>query len=456
MLKIHNTISNLKEDFTPHDQSNIRMYVCGPTVYSRPHLGNMRSIVVYDVIYRFLKHCYPSVTYVRNITDVDDKILNASKENGSDPIDLAKRVEQMFKEDCNSLFCLTPTIEPRATEEIGKMIEIIDLLIQKGYAYISDSGDIFFSVEKHAEYGKLSNRKLEEMFFGVRILVNESKRHPGDFILWKLAPEGDFGWKTKFGYGRPGWHIECSAMSSKYLGNDFDIHGGGADLQFPHHENEIAQSVCAYEGSSFAKYWIHNGFLTVDGEKMSKSIGNIITVADLIKKEIDGEVIRFALLSTHYRKPMDMNDELLLNAKMSLDKFYTVLLDNEYDDNFDEVPTKAKECLYDDFNTSKYFALMFSYCKDIKDTKHDKNRKDLVNHFYAMGRLIGIFNKKPSEWFVSKIDPEVEKLILERAAAKKNKDYKMADLIRDKIVSMGYEIEDGADGKVNVAKKFFS
>ncbi len=437
MLKFFNTLTGKKEEFIPIDKNNITMYVCGPTVYSRPHIGNMRSVVVYDVIYRYLKYRYGNVKYVRNITDVDDKILNASKELNCKPLDLTIKITEMFHQDSIYLNCLKPDIEPKATEEIDKMVELIDRLIENGFAYISE-GHVLFSVEKYSKYGELSNRNIIDMVSGNRDIIKDYKNNENDFVLWKPATQNEMGWDTKFGYGRPGWHIECSAMSVKYLGENFDIHGGGADLQFPHHENEIAQSKCANLGSNFAKYWIHNGFLTVDGEKMSKSLGNFITCEELRKKNIEGEAVRLALLSTHYRKPLDLTDSILENAKISINKFYEIL-NIEHNKN-EEIPQKAIDCLNDDFNIAKYIAVMFSYLKDIRDTSDIKSKQKLVGEFFAMGNLIGLFSKQKKPDIV--INPLAIDLANQRNISKKDKNYQKADELRLEINKLGYEIED--------------
>ncbi len=450
MLKVFNTLSKKKEEFKPLDLQHIKMYVCGPTVYARPHIGNMRSIVIYDVIFRFLKSQYPKVTYVRNITDIDDKILDAITNLDIRLVDFTNNITKQFHQDSIYLGCLEPDIEPKATQEIDKMIELMDKLIEKGYAYISQ-GHVLFLVEKYKEYGLLSNRNLNEMIAGSRVAIESYKKNPEDFILWKPAPKNEIGWETKYGYGRPGWHIECSAMSVKYLGENFDIHGGGIDLQFPHHENEIAQSKCAFEDSSFASYWLHNGFLTVDGQKMSKSLGNVITCEDLRKKNILGNVARLALLSTHYRKPMDFNDDLITNSRISIEKFYEVLKDINYASN-ENLPQNAVDCLNDDFNIARFIALMFSYFKDIRDTHDVKSKEKLAGQLFAMGKIIGVFNSEPAQTNQT-INFEIIKLADERLLAKNQGNYPEADKIRQQIDLLGYKIEDLPNKKYLIITK---
>lgn len=331
MLQLYNTLSGKKEPFKPLKEDHVTMYVCGPTVYARPHIGNARSVVVYDVLFRLLSTLYPQVTYVRNITDVDDKINAAAIERGISIQALTSEVTQWFHDDITALGCLPPTHEPRATEHIDGMIEMIEQLIDRGHAYVGSDGEhVLFDVTSYHNYGLLSGRKLEDQEAGARVAVESYKHHAGDFVLWKPADDEDDAsskFDSPWGVGRPGWHIECSVMSSRFLGNSFDIHGGGADLKFPHHENEIAQSCCANEGSVYARYWVHNGFLTVNGEKMSKSLGNFVTVRDLLDAGIKGEVIRLALLMSKYNEPLDWNSEKIRDAEKLLDKWYRIALD---------------------------------------------------------------------------------------------------------------------------------
>jgi len=320
-LKISNTLTRSKEKFIPINEKNIRMYVCGPTVYDYPHVGNARPLIVFDLLFRLLSKIYPNskVTYVRNITDIDDKIIEASNKSKISIQDLTSKVTKDFHDDCNYLGCLNPTIEPKATEHLNEMINLIKKLIQNDFAYESN-GHVYFQVTKFKKYGNLSNKKIEELISGSRVEVSDNKKEPGDFVLWKPSKENEPSWDSPFGKGRPGWHLECSAMSEKYLGNHFDIHGGGLDLIFPHHENEIAQSVCANNNEKFSNYWLHNGYVTVEKQKMSKSLGNFITINEL-KKNYNGQVVRLAMLSTHYTQPFDWNENILEASKKSLDKW---------------------------------------------------------------------------------------------------------------------------------------
>ena len=433
-LQLYNTLSRRKETFTPIDSANIRMYVCGPTVYDRPHLGNARSVVIYDVLYRLLGQLYPKVTYVRNITDVDDKINAAAKTNGEPISALTARVEGWFHGDMEQLNCLPPTQEPHATAHIPQMIAIIEQLIALGNAYVSQ-GHVLFRVNSYKDYGALSGRKLDDLIAGARVEVESYKEHPGDFVLWKPADEGDDPssvFQSPWGTGRPGWHIECSAMSQTYLGAHFDIHGGGADLMFPHHENEIAQSRCADpEHNHFANYWVHNGFLTVNGEKMSKSLGNFITVHDLLEKSVKGEAIRLAFLMTKYNEPLDWNDKLLEDAKKALDGWYR-RLQQTIGEPLAKAPTAFIEALGDDLNTPKALAMM-----------HTASGLDLE----AMGSLLGLLQHTPDEWFKGDdVGDDVQAQIDARIEAKKAKDWVTADKIRKELTEKGIILEDKPDG----------
>lgn len=429
---LYNTLSHNKEEFIPLDDSNIRLYVCGPTVYDSPHIGNARSAVVFDILYRLLKIAYPKVTYVRNITDVDDKINAAALANGESIEALTLRTTKIYHDDIAALNVLSPNIEPRATAHIKEMIEIIESLIAKGHAYAKED-HVLFSVDSDANYGHLSRRSKDEMIAGARVEIAPYKKNPGDFVLWKPSSANEPGWDSPWGYGRPGWHIECSAMSSKYLGYNFDIHGGGADLQFPHHENEIAQSSCAFPGSKFAKYWVHNGFLTVNGEKMSKSLSNFITVRELLNQGIKGEVIRFALISSYYRKPLDWNEKLAFDSKKSLDKFYHSITKTG---SSLELEQQFISHLADDMNISEAFALL-----------HKMSNENLGDSLKKCGNMIGILEQQ--DWFSSlqEIDEAyINSKITERNEAKKAKNWALADQIRNELKDQGISLEDNADG----------
>lgn len=447
-LFFHNTLSKKKELFTPLDKNNIKMYVCGPTVYDAPHLGNARSVVVYDQLYRLLTHIYGSnkVTYVRNITDVDDKIVNAAKERNISIKQLTKEITAIFHEDMQSLNCLTPNIEPKATEHIAEMINIITKLIEQGFAYIANR-HVYFAITKDPHYGRLAGRNLNEMLSGARVEIDNHKQHPGDFVLWKPIGEqenSDACFNSPWGLGRPGWHIECSAMSSKYLGDDFDIHGGGADLMFPHHTNEIAQSTCAHPQSKFAKYWIHNGFLTVNGEKMSKSLGNFITVRQLINQEVAGEVIRYLFLATHYRKPLDFNDKSLSDAKKALDSFYRTMYNFKEEDT--AIPDEVIRALSDDLATTEAISLLHLYVKDINKAANDKQKIQLTNKLLSAARFLGLMTHNYDSWFKIKPNSWIEEQITLRNQAKQAKNWALADEIRQKLQAENIKLEDNKEG----------
>ncbi len=476
MLNLYNTLTREKAAFTPIDASNVRMYVCGPTVYARPHLGNARSVVVYDALFRLLQHLYGSdqVTYARNITDVDDKINVAARERGITIQALTQEITAAFHADTKALNCLRPSIEPRATEHIDHIIALIEQLIAKGNAYAAQ-GHVLFDVTSqsanhHWQYGMLSGRNIEEMEAGARIEVASYKKNPGDFVLWKPSLEGDdesSKFQSPWGVGRPGWHIECSAMSTTHLGKEFDIHGGGADLKFPHHENEIAQSCCAYPESRYAHYWVHNGFLTVNGEKMSKSLGNFIILHELLDQGIKGEVIRLALLMSKYNEPMDWNDKLVSDAQKLLDKGYRVIGESDVGDQGAENrhPEEAKltkdlpsrgtidpsaapqddaflQALCDDLNTPKALSVLQS------ELMGD------ASQLKAAGDLLGIFQHDPEQWFKGAAgrdglsESEIEAQIQARKDAKANKDYALSDQIRDELKAQGVILEDKPGGAV--------
>ncbi len=437
-----NNLTNKKEKFIPKDKNNVRMYVCGPTVYDDPHIGNARPVVVFDILFKILKNKYPNVTYVRNITDVDDKIIKSSKENNISISELTKKITQSFNEDCIYLNCEQPNHEPKATEHISEMIEMISELIKKGFAY-ENNKHVYFEVKKFKDYGQLSNKKLDELVAGSRIEVSDNKKNPEDFVLWKPSETDEPSWDSPWGKGRPGWHLECSAMSKKYLGEEFDVHGGGVDLLFPHHENEIAQSRCANDSKAFANYWLHNAFITMSNEKMAKSQGNILKIKDF-RNNKSGQVLRMALMSAHYRQPLDWNDKLLEECENTISKWYNVYLN---------IKTKLKisdeilKPLLDDLNTPGYIANLHKlYEKAAKGSDEDKIL------FISACNFIGLLNETKEDWLkfkknkVSISENEILIKINQRNEARVNKNYKEADKIRDELLDKGVLIED-KDGK---------
>ena len=433
-LKIYNSKSKSKENFNPINKNEIRMYVCGPTVYDRAHIGNARPVIVFDLLYRLLRLIYndKSIIYVRNITDVDDKINEAAKKLNQPISAITNKYTDIYHKDMKSLCVLSPSHEPRVTDNIDKIISMIKKIIDNKNAYIKDD-HVLFDVTSFDAYGKLSNRDREEMLAGARVEVADYKKNPGDFVLWKPSNENEPGWESPWGYGRPGWHIECSSMVETYLGDEIDIHGGGQDLIFPHHENEIAQSCSAHNSNRYAKYWVHNGYLNMEGEKMSKSIGNIVTVNELLEK-YDGEVIRLALLSTHYRKPINFGESLLEQSKNILNKLYK---NTENEVHGDKISEDVINPLLDDLNTP----LAISNLLKIKCSKT----------LSKSAGLLGLLNKTSEEWFASnnksKISKnDIELLIQERDEARKSKDFVKADEIRDQLDQNNVVLED-VDGK---------
>lgn len=448
-LYLYNTLSHKKEIFKPLNPEKIGMYVCGPTVYDHPHIGNARSFVIYDLLYRILRTIYgkEQVEYVRNITDVDDKINARAKKLGISIGELTKKTTEEFHKDTAYLHCLEPNIEPRATDNIAGMISIIENLLTSNHAYTSNY-HVYFDVTSYPDYGRLSGRKLDAMMAGARVEIEQAKRHPGDFVLWKPADLDDDPssiFESPWGVGRPGWHIECSAMSYRYLGKNFDIHGGGADLIFPHHTNEIAQSCCGFSESKFASYWVHNGFLTVSGEKMSKSLDNFITVHDLREKKIKGEVIRYLLLSTHYRKPLDFSDKAIYDATESLNYLYRAIEDVEL------IPTspdpKFVSFLVDDMNTSEAFSYLHEKAKELNKTADQLKQKTLACQIKASANMVGLLQTTSDAWFTEGLDAkQVEALIAARKVAKDQKDWAEADRLRKTLSAMGVILEDNPDG----------
>lgn len=428
------------------------MYVCGPTVYDMVHMGNARSVVIYDVLFRLLRFCYSNVTYVRNITDIDDKIINVANERNISVESISAFYTKIFHEDMKSINCIEPTYEPKATENINYIIELIGYLLQSGHAYESNK-HIYFSIESYSEYGILSGKKVSELDYGKRVKIDENKRHPGDFILWKPANDIDYKllsyWDSPWGKGRPGWHIECSAMSYAYLGQEFDIHGGGVDLQFPHHENEIAQSRSAFVGSMFAKYWVHNGFLMMNKEKMSKSLLNVVRVRDLLHGGIKGEVIRYALLKTHYRKPLDWTRSIISESRETLNKFYRLLRDVDtvnIERSDVEVLKDFIDALKNDLNIPEASIVLHEMVTKINGTGNKNDKLKLIKSFIKSARLIGFLESNYQDWFISNISyQKIENLINLRRIARQNKDYDIADKIREQLKRMGISISDSKD-----------
>ena len=442
-LNLYDTFSNSKKKFEPIDPKNIRMYVCGPTVYDYPHVGNARPVIVFDILFRILQNIYGTehVTYVRNITDVDDKIINASQENNEDINELTSRTINYFHADAKYIGAMEPSFEPRATDHIAEMINIIETLIEKNYAYVAEN-NVLFSSTKFSKYGSLSGKNLEEMIAGSRVDIESYKQDASDFILWKPSKDNEPGWDSPWGKGRPGWHIECSAMSEKLLGKTFDIHGGGQDLIFPHHENEIAQSECA-NGEKFANYWVHNGFVTVEGNKMAKSDGNFVTVNEL-KDKYQGEVIRFTMILTHYRQPLNWTNDNLQESKKTLDKWYQYFSEVDFKPDLSvKIDENVMNALNDDMNTPQAIAELHKLFKNCKS-----NDRDSLNQFLISAQFLGLMNDEPSQWLswgkdnISVDQNKIESLIAQRNTARANKDFAEADRIRDELENLGIVLED--------------
>ncbi len=442
-LFVHNTLSRSKEAFTPLDPDHVRMYVCGPTVYDYAHIGNARPVVVFDILARLLRRLYPKVTYVRNITDIDDRINATFKETGEDIRSITERTSKAYQEDMKAIGALDPDQEPRATDHVEQMIEMIKTLIEKGNAYEAE-GHVLFKVPSMAEYGQLSGHSRDELIAGARVEIAPYKQDACDFVLWKPSDADTPGWDSPWGRGRPGWHIECSAMSKQYLGETFDIHGGGLDLIFPHHENEIAQSRCANGNDSMATYWMHNGFLLSEGEKMSKSLGNFYTVHDLID-EFPGQAIRLTLMHTHYRQPQDFTKAGIAEAKRTLDKWYR--LTNSTVATDDDVPQSIIDALSDDLNTPKAITELHKLA--------GLNTKTSIKALKAGAQFMGLMFQSAEEWSswqpagtVNVDVAAIEVLINERSQARKNKNFARSDEIRDELLARGIVLEDGPDGTV--------
>jgi cysteinyl-tRNA synthetase len=448
-LVLYNTLTRQKETFTPAVPGEVTMYVCGPTVYSFPHIGNARPAVVFDTLARLLRTRY-RVTYARNITDVDDKINRAAAEEGVGIDTIASRYTAVYHEDMAALGVAPPDIEPRATAHIPEMLDMIGRLVASGHAYAAD-GHVLFRVKSFARYGELSRRDRRELLAGARVEVAPYKEDPGDFVLWKPSAPPLPGWDSPWGRGRPGWHIECSAMAERHLGRTIDIHGGGNDLIFPHHENELAQSTCAHGGETFVRFWLHNGFVNVDHTKMSKSLGNVMLVRELLK-QAPGEAIRLALLSGHYRHPLDWTSEVLPDAKRKLDRLYQTLRDlPDVADASGEPDPDFVAALEDDLNTPKALAALFDLARDLNRSEAGPARLELAGRLKSSAALLGILRESPADWFMRGTDGEldaarVEALLADRRDARARRDFAAADRIRDELIRGGILIEDGPEG----------
>jgi cysteinyl-tRNA synthetase len=450
MLKIYNSIAREKQTFTPIVAGKVSMYVCGMTVYDYCHLGHARVMVVFDLVNRWLRASGFDVTYVRNITDIDDKIIKRANENNETIEALTGRFIQAMDEDAEKLGVMRPDIEPKATTHIGAMLDMIGALIEKGHAYQADNGDVFYAVNSFAAYGKLSGKSLEDLRAGERVDVDHTKRDPMDFVLWKSAKPGEPSWDSPWGKGRPGWHIECSAMGASHLGKHFDIHGGGQDLQFPHHENEIAQSEGAHD-CTFVNYWMHNGFVRVDDEKMSKSLGNFFTIREVLKK-YDAEVVRFFILRAQYRSPLNYSDQHLDDAKQALSRLYTALRGQEVPamqiDWQQPYPARFKAALDDDFNTPEAFAVLFELANELNRTGAAETAAILK----SLAGVVGLLQRAPETFLqggesAHGYTPEsIEQLIAQRLAARQSRDFAEADRIRQALLENGVVLEDSPQG----------
>lgn len=458
-MKLYNTLTRKKEEFIPLEKGKVKIYSCGPTVYNYFHIGNARPFIIFDTLRRYLEYRGYDVTYIQNFTDVDDKIINKANEEGITPLELADKYIKEYFTDADGLGIKRASVHPRVTDNIEQIIEFVKELEEKGYAY-AVNGDVYFDTKKFEGYGKLSKQNIEDLEAGARIEVNDNKKSPMDFVLWKSKKEGEPGWSSPWGEGRPGWHIECSVMSSRYLGDTIDIHAGGQDLTFPHHENEIAQSE-ARTGKKFANYWIHNGYINIDNEKMSKSKGNFFTVRDISEK-YDLDVVRFFLLSAHYKNPVNFSDEMLKQAGAGLERLYNTksnlefLKDKLHGSITDEekafvkelnnFKTRFIESMDDDINTADAISVIFELARFINTNVNDNASLEFVNECYDLFKeltdVLNIANKSTD----NSIDEEIESLINERIQAKKNKEYKLADDIRQKLLDMGVAIEDTRQG----------
>lgn len=470
MLKIYDSKERKLLEFKPLNDNKVGMYVCGVTVYDNCHIGHARSAIVFDIIYRYLKYKNYKVTFVKNFTDVDDKIIKKANEQGVECKEISEKYIEEYYKDMNEIGIQRPEFEPKATENIKEIIDIVSKLVDKGYAYESE-GDVYYRVEKFKEYGKLSHKNIDDLRSGARIEISDKKESPLDFALWKKSKENEPAWESPWGMGRPGWHIECSAMSMKYLGETFDIHGGGEDLIFPHHENEIAQSEAA-TGKEFVKYWIHNGFVQINKEKMSKSLGNFFTIKDILK-QFNGETLRYFLLLTHYRSPIDFSFNGLSSAKEALNRYYSFIdrinetdfsasstqFENDIKNSIKLLPEKFEDSMDNDFNTSKAIGEIFHTIKlfniyldkcEGHSVKPNENLKiNFLNFIDKANKVLGVFSTDPDTWFKKDIanNEWIEAKIRERNSARKNKDFAKADSIRDELLNKGIVLEDSKEGK---------
>ena len=451
-LHLHNSLSGKKELFTPIDPNRVTMYLCGPTVYNYAHIGNARPAVVFDVLNRLLRKHYPHVVFARNITDIDDKINTFAKQNNCSIKDVSSKYAAAYNEDLKALGVMMPDIEPYATDHVAEMVEMIEDLIKKGHAYEAE-GHVLFDVTTYQHYGELSKRSLDDMLAGARVEVASYKRNPGDFVLWKPSDATLPGWESPWGRGRPGWHIECSAMAAKHLAKTIDIHCGGKDLLFPHHENEVAQSCCANDTRNFANYWVHNGFITMSEQKMSKSLGNIQLIREVLA-EIKGEVARWVLLSAHYRQSVDWTEETVAQAEKTIDRIYTTLRDAQEIEVDAEIgiDDEFMAALDDDINTPKAFARVNQLAKLLANADTNKEKTRLKSTLLKSCELLGVLQSDPEAWFADKqaggaeIKEKVEQLIIERAQARTDKNWGRSDEIRDELDALGVILEDSPEG----------
>ena len=458
MLRIYNTLSRQKEEFKPLVAGKVGMYVCGITVYDLLHMGHGRTYVSFDIMQRYFRYLGYDVTYVRNITDVDDKIIKRAQENNETFEQLTKRTIDMMHEDFDALRMLPADIEPKVSTHMPEVIDVIQRLINKEHAYVASNGDVMFAVSSYGEYGKLARQDLTQLVSGSRVDVDEAKRDPLDFVLWKLAKAGEPSWSSPWGEGRPGWHIECSAMNSKHLGKHFDIHGGGSDLIFPHHENEIAQSCCAFD-TPYVNYWLHTGMVQVDNEKMSKSLHNFFTVRDVLK-QYDAESVRYFLINGHYRSQLNYSDDNLKQAKASLERLYTALRDVNVNTDVElsgfEQVTRFNAAMDDDFNTPEALSVLFELAKDLNKEKlvDVKKASDIAGVLVKLGEVLGILQTPAEQFFQSGQGDDVaviEQLIVKRNQARADKNWAAADEARDALTAMGIILED-SEGKTTWRK----